>query len=120
MPARACTCSFCVKHGGVWTSCPTSSLVLDIAEPANVARYSFGTHTASFHVCTRCGVVPVVTNEIEGRVYAAVSVNALEDVVPSMLGRATSSFDGEGQEDRLARRKWNWIPEVRFVTAGDV
>jgi hypothetical protein len=26
IPARACTCSFCAKHGGVWTSCPTGSL----------------------------------------------------------------------------------------------
>src|SRR5438094_129248 len=22
IPARACSCSFCTKHGGVWTSCP--------------------------------------------------------------------------------------------------
>jgi hypothetical protein len=26
--ARACTCSFCVKHSGVWTSCPTRSLTV--------------------------------------------------------------------------------------------
>ena len=26
IPARACGCSFCVKHGGVWTSNPGSSL----------------------------------------------------------------------------------------------
>jgi len=24
IPARACGCSFCVKHGGVWTSNPKS------------------------------------------------------------------------------------------------
>src|SRR5215471_4455313 len=27
IPARACTCSFCAKHGGVWTSRPTGSLM---------------------------------------------------------------------------------------------
>ncbi len=26
IPARACTCSFCVKHGGVWTSNPAGRL----------------------------------------------------------------------------------------------
>ena len=26
IPARACNCSFCTKHGGVWTSLPTGSL----------------------------------------------------------------------------------------------
>jgi hypothetical protein len=25
IPARACICSFCAKHGGVWTSCSTGS-----------------------------------------------------------------------------------------------
>ena len=26
IPARACSCSFCSKLGGLWTSCPTGSL----------------------------------------------------------------------------------------------
>lgn len=26
IPARACSCSFRVKHGGVWASCPTKHL----------------------------------------------------------------------------------------------
>src|SRR5215831_15619323 len=28
IPARACTCSFCVKHGGVWTSYPSGALAV--------------------------------------------------------------------------------------------
>jgi hypothetical protein len=53
IPARACTCSFCTKHGAVWTSCPTGSLAVAIRTPASVARYRFGTGTAESHVCTR-------------------------------------------------------------------
>ena len=30
------------------------------------STYSFGTKTAEFHVCSRCGIVPVVTSAIEG------------------------------------------------------
>src|SRR6516162_1844353 len=36
IPARACTCSFCVKHGGVWTSCPTGSLTVSVKAFENV------------------------------------------------------------------------------------
>jgi hypothetical protein len=65
----------------------------------------------------RCGVVPVVTSLIDGHLYAVVSVNAFEDVDPSLLRRAPASFDGEGTESRLARRKRNWIANVAYIEA---
>lgn len=116
--ARACSCSFCVKHGGVWTSSPTGSLRVSTKQPERVNRYAFGTRTARFHVCTTCGVVPVVTSTIEGREYAVVSVNALEGVPERMLRRTTASFDGEGEGERLARRAKNWIPSVQHLEGG--
>jgi hypothetical protein len=115
IPARACDCSFCVKHGGVWTSTPTGSLTVSLRDPALVCAYAFGTRTAVFHVCRECGVVPVVTSDIGGRAYAVVNVNAFNDVEPSMLRRSPASFDGEATESRLARRERNWVPNVRFV-----
>lgn len=118
IPARACTCSFCVKHGGVWTACPTGSLKVSVKDPSLVTKYVFGTKTAEFHVCARCGVVPVVTSRIDGRLYAVVSVNAFEGVEPSLFSRAPASFDGEGEVDRLARRKRNWIADVEYVEGG--
>ena len=118
IPARACTCSFCVKHGGVWTSNPQASLSVKVKEPALVSRYAFGTRTAEFHVCSRCGIVPVVTSRIDERVYAVVSVNAFEGVAPSLIRRSSASFDGEGEESRLGRRKKNWIANVEFIQAG--
>jgi hypothetical protein len=118
IPARACTCSFCTKHGGVWTSCPTGSLRVTVKDPALVSRYAFGTKTAQFHICSRCGIVPVVTSQIEGHLYAVVSVNAFEGVDPSLLRRASAAFEGEEEEVRLARRKRNWIARVEYVEAG--
>ncbi len=115
IPARACDCSFCVKHAGVWTSNPAASLKVTVAEPSQVSKYSFGTRTALFHVCARCGIVPVVTSEIDGHLYAVVSVNAFNDVDPALIRRATASFDGEGVDSRLARRKRNWIRSVEIV-----
>lgn len=118
IPARACTCSFCIKHGGVWTSAPGGALEVVVKEPARVSKYAFGTRTAEFHICARCGIVPVVTSRIDGRLYAVVSVNAFEGVEPALLRRASASFDGEGEDDRLARRKRNWIAKVTFTEIG--
>lgn len=119
IPARACTCSFCTKHAGVWTSCPTGSLRVRVNEPARVSRYDFGTHTADFHVCTRCGVVPVVTSRIDGALYAVVNVNTFEGVDETLLRRSPSTLDDETEAVRLARRQRNWIADVEYVERAD-
>ena len=118
IPARACGCSFCVKHGGVWTSNPGSSLAVTIRDASLVSKYAFGTRTATFHVCSTCGAVPLVTSEIANHLYAVVNVNALENVDESWLCRAAANFDGEDIESRLARRQRNWIAEVRITEEG--
>ena len=115
IPARACTCSFCVKHGGVWTSNPAGALQVTVQDPARVSRYAFGTETAEFHICARCGVVPVVTSRIDGRLYAVVSVNAFDGVDPALVRRAPMTLDGEDTAARLARRQRNWISRVTYV-----
>ena len=115
IPVRACTCSFCTKHGGVWTSCPTGSLKVTVKDPSLVSKYSFGTETAYFHICATCGIVPVVTSRIGNRLYAVVSVNAFEGLEPSLLRRASATFDGESEEVRLTRRERNWIADVEYV-----
>jgi len=115
IPTRACTCSFCTKHGGVWTSNPHGTLKVTVRDASRVSRYAFGTRTAEFHVCTRCGVVPVVTSRIDGHIYAVVNVNAFEGVAPSLLRHASASLDGEGKEARLARRKRGWIADFQYI-----
>jgi hypothetical protein len=115
IPARACGCSFCVKHGGVWTSNPRAAVTVTVADPSLATTYAFGTRTAVFHICTRCGVVPIVTSTIDGNTYAVVNVNVLEGVDPAWLRRSAADFEGEDVASRLARRARNWIARVRFV-----
>ena len=118
IPARVCSCSYCRKRGGVWTACPEGSLRVAIANPAEVSPYRFDSETADFHVCTRCGDVPVVTSRIEGRLFAVVSVNAFDDFDRSRLARAASNVEGENEDARLARRERNWIGDVMFAAEG--
>jgi len=106
------------QHGGVWTSCPAGELAVSLRDQALRSRYSFGTKTAHFHVCSRCGVVPVVTSHIDGTTYAVVNVNTFEGVDDSLLTRASATFDAEDEPSRLQRRKRNWISHVTF-TGGD-
>ncbi len=113
--ARACGCSFCVKHGGVWTAYPAGALEVVVQDPALVSRYAFETRTAEFHTCSRCGVVPVVTSRIDDRLYAVVNVNAFDGLDPARIRRSSGTFDGEDAATRLARRKRNWIANVTFV-----
>ena len=89
-----------------------------VGDASLVSRYAFGTETAQFHVCGRCGVVPVVTSRIDGRLYAVVSVNAFEGVDASTLRRQPISFDDEGKESRFERRKRTWIRRCSIYRLG--
>jgi len=93
-------------------------LEVRVKDPALVSKYAFGTRTAEFHICARCGIVPVVTSLIDDHLYAVVSVNAFDGIDQSLLRSAPASFDGEATESRLARRKRNWIADVKFVGSG--
>lgn len=114
IPVRVCSCSFCRKHGGAWTSHPDSGLQVRIDDPSSVSKYNFGTKTADFFVCSRCGVVPVVISEIDAKSHAVVNVNAFEDIGSLSMSSSATNFDGEGVGDRLDRRQRNWISEVHF------
>lgn len=112
IPVRACSCDFCRKHGGVWTSDPNGGLRVHVVDGADLCRYRFGTRTADFFVCSRCGVVPVVVSTIDDRDHAVVNVNTLEDVDAARLAKSVTDFDGEDTGERLQRRGRNWIPDV--------
>lgn len=109
---RACSCEFCQKHGGVWTSDPGGNLRINIKDSALLQKYRFGTGTADFYVCSHCGVVPAVVSEIEDRMYAVVNVNTFQGVDKSRFKKATTNFDGEVTDERLDRRCRNWTPDV--------
>ncbi len=116
IPVRACSCTFCTKHGGTYTSHSDAELAAVVRDEALVSRYRFGTRTAEFYLCSRCGVAPFVTSMIEDNLYAVVNVNSFEGIDPSCFSRAVTDFDGETTESRLDRRKRNWIPSVTITS----
>ena len=113
IPVRECGCTFCRKHGAAWTSERQSVLEIAISEPSLVSEYEFGTATAVISVCSGCGVVPFVTSQIDDHLYAVVNTNTFDNAAQLVLSRSATDFSGEGVDDRLQRRKHNWISSVR-------
>jgi len=117
IPVRKCSCTFCRKHGGAWTSHRRSQLTVIIADHALVSKYRFGTKTADFYVCSICGVAPFVLSEINENLYAVVNINTFENAYSLSFSGSATNFDGEDEGSRLERRVRNWIPNVLFDTS---
>jgi hypothetical protein len=112
IPARACDCAFCLQHGAAWASHPAACLRLSLPRAEFLSRYRFGTHTADFLVCARCGGVPACLSRIDGRDYAVVNVNAFCADDAARVHRLPLHLDEETPERRLARRRERWIGAV--------
>ena len=114
IPVRACSCNFCIIHGGIYTSHREAELNANIQDEALLNRYRFGTETADFYICSKCGAVPFVTSEIDNHSYAVVNVNTFQNIDRSILQKAITDFEGETTENRLQRREQSWIPSVNI------
>ncbi|MGE3064425.1 MAG: GFA family protein [Hyphomicrobiaceae bacterium] len=112
IPARACGCGHCTKHRAAWTSNPRGQFHLHVTDPARETIYRFGTGTADFHICTECGIIPIVTSVLDGARYAVFNVNTFDDVARSEIAEVPTDFAAEAPGDRLARRKRTWTPQA--------
>lgn len=115
LPVRVCTCTFCIKHAARYTSAPAGQIKVVIHESKFLSRYRHGTGTADFLVCARCGVSPLVLCSINGELYATVNINALEDIAMFTQAGKFVEYDGETQQQRLARRKNSWVSKVTVL-----
>lgn len=117
LAVRTCHCSYCTKHNALYVSAPDSSLNATVLIASLVRRYEFGTKTARFLSCDKCGCMTLATSTIHGTTYAIVNANTLDDahLLPSPV--TVGRFDDELTSARLDRRKDNWIGNVsiRFV-----
>ena len=121
MPARRCSCDYCRRFDGAWTSHPDARLAIRVHDESGVTRYRFGTKTADFIFCSRCGVTLFAVCELQHRLRGVVNVHTLS--VPAVDGQEPSfvldwqsaCFDGETVEQRLQRRAERWIGIVNFV-----
>jgi hypothetical protein len=108
MAARECGCTFCRGRRARWTSDPEGKVEISVASGDDLSRYRFGTKTADFLICRRCGyVVAAVNHEDETR--AVVNIDVLERAA-ELPEAVPTDFDAESREQRLARRRRTWTP----------
>ena len=115
-PVRACQCSFCLKHGGVYTSDPSGSLRFTHREPKLLSRYRFGHQTADFVFCGRCGGYLGAVTEEGGQTLMVLNIHSLDPQPDGLPASQPMSYEGETSGDRNTRRAARWTP----VEAGPV
>ena len=109
-PVRACQCSFCLKHGAVYTSDPAGSMRFTHENPASLTRYRFGHQTADFLFCGRCGGYLGAMTEEEGRKLAVLCIRAFDPQPADLPAPQPMSYEGESEGDRNTRRSARWTP----------
>jgi hypothetical protein len=109
---RACQCDFCRRQGSEALSDPQGHLEICCAEPAAIRRYRFGHGEADYLSCATCGIyLGAVTETGEGaRGFALLRVLADRDLFGKTVVAVV--FDGEGPNERQARRASRWTPTV--------
>jgi len=110
MSIRSCTCSFCRSHGTRTVSDPEGHADLRASDWSLVERYRFGSRTADYLLCRRCGVYVGAVCETPGGRRTVINTICLTDRAAFVREAAHPDYDGETVEARLERRGLNWTP----------
>jgi hypothetical protein len=110
MPLRSCSCSFCRAHSTRTLSDRDGQAEITVADWALVEKYRFGSRTADYVLCRRCGVYIGAVCETNSGMRAVINTNCLDDRAAFTQAPAAPDYDGEATEARLARRATNWMP----------
>jgi hypothetical protein len=111
-PLRACGCSFCRAHATRTVADPDGSFELSADDPQLVQKYRFGSRTADYILCRRCGVYIAALCETSAGTRAVVNTNCLVDRASFSQVPAATDYDGETVAERLSRRAAKWMPAV--------
>jgi hypothetical protein len=109
MPVRSCACSFCRAHATRTVSDPAGLAEL-WADWSLVQKYQFGSRTADYLLCRRCGVYIGAVCETPAGWRAVINTLCLEDRAAFIQQATHPDYDQETVTMRLARRARNWTP----------
>jgi hypothetical protein len=112
MALRSCSCAFCRAHGTRTLSDRDGLVEITAGDCSLVERYRFGSRTADYLLCRRCGVYVGAVCETRTGLRAVLNVNCLADRAAFTQAPAAPDYDGESTDTRLDRRSTNWMPAV--------
>lgn len=111
-PLRACACSFCRAHQTRTVADPAGLFEVTADDWSLVEPYRFGSRTADYLVCRRCGVYVAALCATSAGLRAVVNVNCLAERAQFTQVPSAPDYEGESVEARLVRRAANWMPAV--------
>jgi hypothetical protein len=109
-PIRSCACSFCRRHGTRTLSDPAGQAELWAADWALVQRYRFGSRTADYLLCARCGVYLGAMCETPSGPRAVINTLCLTERAAFTQPAAATDREDETTATRMARREATWMP----------
>jgi hypothetical protein len=109
---RSCACGFCRAHGTRTVADRDGLFEVRADDWSLVERYRFGSRTADYLICRRCGVYVGAVCATRTGLRAVVNVNCLADRGAFTCVPAAPDYDGEDMQARLDRRAANWMPAV--------
>ena len=114
LPLRSCDCSFCTKQGAIYTSHPQGRLRVQVADADSIRWYRYGSETAEVLLCSVCGVFPLITCNIDDRLYAALNANSISGLHVDRQRIASYQHPEHDEVELLRRRQENWIGDVEI------
>lgn len=115
MQVRSCQCDFCARQGSLTVSAADGKAIISIAAD-QLTTYSFGSKTASFLICSRCGVYTGVVMKDGDKLLSIANARGL--AIEEFRHRTGEhmTHDGETTPDRIERRRQRWTPtEIRYT-----
>src|ERR1039458_9301105 len=91
---RFCACGFCCAHGTRTVSDRDGLFELRAADWSLVERYRFGSRTADYMICRRCGSYVAAVCATRTGLRAVVNVNCLDDRAAFTRSPAAPGYDG--------------------------
>jgi len=109
-PLRACGCAFCRAHATRTVADPDGLVEIGAGTWDLVEPYRFGSRTADYLLCRRCGVYVAAVCETATGLRAVLNVNCLDDRASFTRPPSPTDYEGENTQARLARRAERWMP----------
>ncbi|MCC7049109.1 MAG: aldehyde-activating protein [Alphaproteobacteria bacterium] len=103
-------CGFCRAHATRTVADPDGLFEAWAKNWSDVGRYRFGTRTADYLICRRCGVYVAAVCETAAGLRAVANVNSLDGRAAFTRVPEAMDYDGETPPARLARRAERWMP----------
>jgi hypothetical protein len=109
-PVRACQCSFCRLHAALTSSDPAGTLSFYAIDLSDLQRYRFGSRTADFLICRRCGAYlgAIIRSSASG--YGLANLRTLRPMPGELSTPVPMNYDAESPAQRVVRRESRWTP----------